>query len=237
MIPFFLRNQLLKFVDKRKWEYYFSLSLLNNDFKSLLSVDKIFNEKNAAEGRKKIRKYLMDQNKTNKILFIEFGVWKGQFTNLVSESNTNSSTRVFGFDSFLGLPEAWHKHKIGTFSTKGETPKVKDPRVKYVKGWFQNTVRDSLKEIEFNNFDEIIVSFDADLYSSTLFCLVELNNFVDEYTALFDEFSPDECRALYDYTQAYSADLDFIARSDFCNQPNQVICKIKTCKKFDPITK
>jgi len=236
MIPSFLRNQLLKLVDKRKWEYYFSLSLLNNDFKSLWSVEKIFNEKNADEGRKKIRKYLMDHRKTNKILFIEFGVMEGKFINLVSVSNTNSLTRIFGFDSFEGLPEAWDKHPVGTFSTKGAIPKVKDPRVKYVKGWFQNTVRDSLKEIEFNNFDEIIVSFDADLYSSTLFCLVELNSFVDEYTALFDEFSPDECRALYDYTQAYSADLDFIARSDFSSLPNQVICKIKTCKNYDPIS-
>ena len=208
-----------------------------NDFKSLLSVEKVFNEKNAVEGRKKIRKYLMDHRKTNKILFIEFGVWEGQFTNLVSESNTNSSTRIFGFDSFVGLPEAWHEHPVGTFSTNGAIPQVKDPRVKYVKGWFQNTLRDSLKKIQFNNFDEIIVSFDADLYSSTLFCLVELNSFVDEYTALFDEFSPDECRALYDYTQAYNADLDFIARSDYCGLPNQVMCKIKTCQNFDILSK
>ena len=39
---------------------------------------------------------------------------------------------------------------------------------------------------------------DADIYSSTLFLLFQLDNFTPYY-ALFDEFGGDEARALYDY--------------------------------------
>lgn len=226
MVPIILRNFLISQFKPRKWEVYFSNSILNNFFSELFSLKKIYKE-GADINRKKIRHYLLENYKEKKILFLEFGVWEGNFTNLVSKINNNSNSKIIGFDSFEGLPESWHKHPIGTFSTKGIEPEINDKRVQYIKGWFQNTIKTNLKEILRDDFEEVIVSFDADLYSSSLYCLCQLDEFKKEYIAIFDEFAPDECRALYDYKLAFGAKIEFIARADYDGFPSQVICKVK----------
>ena len=71
---------------------------------------------------------------------------RGAFTNLVSETNNNKNSRIIGFDSFEGLNQPWAGNQIGAFSTNGEIPKTTDPRVSYVKGWFQNTVKANLEK-------------------------------------------------------------------------------------------
>ena len=230
MTPSFLRKLILKITNKDQWETYFSFSLLNSTFKSLYSVGKVFEDKDIHTRQNHIRNYLINQYKREKILFIEFGVMRGAFTNLVSETNNNKNSRIIGFDSFEGLNQPWAGNQIGAFSTNGEIPKTTDPRVSYVKGWFQNTVKANLEKLSFSNYDQVIVSFDADLYSSTLYCLIELNDVLDSYIAIFDEFAPDECRALYDYIMPYGASVEFKARSGSKELPNKVICKIKNCK-------
>ena len=77
---------------------------------------------------------------------------------------------------------------------------------------------------------KLIVHYDPDLYSSTLFALTLIDSFNKDYIAIFDEFAPDECRALYDYIMTYGATVEFKARSGSKQFPNQVICKIKNCK-------
>ena len=52
-----------------------------------------------------------------------------------------------------------------------------------------------------------LVHFDADLYSSTLYCLTMLHNHFDSYVAIFDEFPMHECSALHDYASSYNVDI------------------------------
>ena len=230
MIPPLLREFILKIINTHQWETYFSHSLLNSTFKNLYDVEYVFDNKEYHTRQNQIRNFLINQYKKEKILFVEFGVMHGAFTNLVSEKNKNKNSTIIGFDSFEGLNQPWAGNAIGAFSTNGKIPKTNDPRVSYIKGWFQNTIKESLRKINFNNYDEIIVSFDADLYSSTLLCLIELNDVIDNYIAIFDEFAPDECRALSDYIITYGSSVEFLARSGPKEFPNQVICKIETCK-------
>ena len=70
-----------------------------------------------------------------------------------------------------------------TFSTSGKTPQTNDTRVNFVKGWFQNTFDHAIKLArQLNpNPDEVVIHFDADLYSSTLFLLSKLHSEFDHY--------------------------------------------------------
>ena len=80
----------------------------------------------------------------------------------------------FLFDSFEGLPEAWGHAAPKTFTTGGAIPAAADPRVSFVKGWFQNTLPDFLAATRLNPDRPVLVHYDADLYTSTLFILTTL---------------------------------------------------------------
>lgn len=93
-------------------------------------------------------------------LYMEFGVHTGFTIRQIAKNTTN---RVYGFDSFEGLPEAWHGLSVGHFAC--EVPTGMPENVSFVKGLFQDTLPDFVKEHK-----EETVSFihiDCDLYSST----------------------------------------------------------------------
>ena len=92
-------------------------------------------------------------------LFLEFGVATGH---TISQIAQLSGRRVFGFDSFEGLPEPWRTgYPAGRFS--GKIPQV-PPNVSLVKGWFSETLPKFIQE-----HDEPVafLHVDCDLYSST----------------------------------------------------------------------
>lgn len=139
--------------------------------------------------------------------YLEFGVWQGDTILHWAAVNQESESRFFGFDSFEGLPEAWGKYDQGHFSTKGRTPDSADPRVVFVKGWFQQTLPGFLKD--FRPCNRLVVHIDADLYSSTLYVLATLHPILEPGTVLiFDEFYDclHEFRAFRDYTAAFRRD-------------------------------
>jgi len=96
-------------------------------------------------------------------LILEFGVYEGNSINIISEKLQDR--KVYGFDSFEGLPTEWSgRHvKQGHFK-KISLPKVND-NVILVKGWFDDTVPEFASE----NKDKAIsfLHIDCDLYSST----------------------------------------------------------------------
>jgi len=55
----------------------------------------------------------------------------------------------------------------------GNPPIVDDNRVILIKGIFQETLEPFLKQFKFKN--RLVINFDADLYSSTLFVLLTIN--------------------------------------------------------------
>lgn len=118
-------------------------------------------------------------------LFLEFGVDTGGTINQIAR--LAPKRKVFGFDSFEGLPEDWGGTSLlqGRFDRQGKKPKV--PRnVTLVKGWFDETIPKWKLEHE----DHIsLCHVDCDLYSSTATIFQELEErFCDGTIILFDEY-------------------------------------------------
>ena len=124
------------------------------------------------------------------VLYLEFGVYEGDAIRQWSTLLKNRATRLHGFDSFEGLPEQWDDHsgsflKKGHFSTQGSIPQIPDNRVKFFKGWFQDT----LPKYEFVDSPVLVIFLDADLYSSTSYVLKTLRPHIKVGTIIyFDEF-------------------------------------------------
>lgn len=114
-----------------------------------------------------VLKYGSDNVKL-KGLFIELGVCTGKTINFIAALNPHQ--KIYGFDSFEGLPEDWiREDKIivaGTFGFKN--PELLPPvlhNVELIKGWFSDTLVEFLKTMD----QEEIIAFlhiDSDIYSA-----------------------------------------------------------------------
>ena len=129
-----------------------------------------------------------------RVLYLEFGVFRGRTIRYWSGKLRHPETKLHGFDSFEGLPAAWGPHTAGTFSVSGQIPAIDDPRVKFFKGWFEDTLRD----YQVPDHDVLVMIMDADLYSSTAFVFGRLRPYIRPGTFIyFDEMNhvEDEPRA------------------------------------------
>ena len=161
------------------------------------------------------------------ITYLEFGVFQGNSILTASKIFNHTKSRFIGFDTFEGLPEPFDpaNHPTGQFSTHGKIPEIDDPRVFFIKGLFQNTLDEFMKNIDSLSMEkysselknqQLVINLDADLYSSTLFCLTKLDSIISKDTIIrFDEFSSleDEWVALRDYARSYYRDFEIIASS------------------------
>lgn len=115
---------------------------------------------------------------------LEFGVWKGT-TITQLRGSLPDTFKLYGFDSFEGLPEDW----VGTvcekgfFTADGVVPTVEG--VEFFKGWFTDTVPQYKKIAK----PIALLHVDCDLYSSTVTVLHELREFIMPGTVIvFDEW-------------------------------------------------
>jgi hypothetical protein len=135
------------------------------------------------------------------VLYMEFGVFRGAATRYWSKLLRNPRSKLHGFDSFEGLPEGWLPQRPkGYFSLQGQVPQIDDPRVQFFRGWFDRT----LPEYTFPARDVLVLNFDADLYSSTMFVLNSLEHEILPGTFIyFDEFNHrfHELRAFEEFTK------------------------------------
>lgn len=138
------------------------------------------------ESRVNVYDQLIGALRDQPILYLEFGVWQGRSIRYWSERLRNPDSRFHGFDSFEGLPESWNMlFKKGLFSTNGQPPQIDDSRVKFFKGWFEET----LPHYQPPPHDQLVINIDADLYSSTSFVLNALKRYIAVGTYIyFDEF-------------------------------------------------
>lgn len=115
-------------------------------------------------------------------LWLEFGVATGSTINYISKFTKD---KVYGFDSFLGLPENWRPgYEKGTFNRDGSFPPVND-NVVLVKGWFNETLPDFIKS---QNKKVSFMHIDADLYSSTKTIFDTVKDYIDSGCVIvFDE--------------------------------------------------
>jgi macrocin-O-methyltransferase TylF-like protien len=137
----------------------------------------------------------------NAVDYLEFGVFRGESMREWVSLNKNKDSRFFGFDSFEGLPEDWREGQgRGHFDVQGVIPRIDDPRVKFVKGWYENTVPPFVRD--FSTKNRILLHVDCDLYSSAMLALVHFAPFMSKGTLIiFDEF--------YDRENEYKALMDW----------------------------
>ena len=140
--------------------------------------------------------------------YLEFGVRYGDSLFKWSSLNTCPNSRFIGFDSFEGIPEDWvsvtGESKKGAMSVGGVVPQSSDPRIRFVKGWFNDTLRPFLKD--FTPRSRLVIHNDGDLFSSTLYTLATLDPIVQPGAiVIFDEFANPlhEWRAFQDYASAF----------------------------------
>ena len=117
-------------------------------------------------------------------LTLEFGVATGATLRVISQATMG---RVYGFDSFEGLPEDWtHFQKTGRFSSDGIPPDGIPANAEIFVGYFNETLP------EFIASKPGVASFihiDCDLYSSTKFVLEQLSSRLVAGTVIvFDEY-------------------------------------------------
>ncbi|HEY9156561.1 TylF/MycF/NovP-related O-methyltransferase [Candidatus Binatus sp.] len=138
------------------------------------------------ESRANVYDQLINAVRDKPVLYLEFGVWQGRSIRYWSERLRHPDSCLHGFDSFEGLPESWNMlYKKGLFSTNGQPPQIDDPRVKFFKGWFEDT----LPNYRPPRHDQLVINIDADLYSSTRFVLNALKGYISIGTYIyFDEF-------------------------------------------------
>lgn len=151
--------------------------------------------------------------------YLEFGVWQGETLGLWARLNQSPDTRLFGFDTFEGLPENWGDIPKGTFSLQGQLPEISDNRVQLIKGLFQTTLYPFLAS--YQRGGRIVVHVDCDLYSSTLFCLSAMDRlFRSGDVLIFDDFySLDhEYDAFLDYSRSFYRALTPLAATPYCTQ-------------------
>jgi predicted O-methyltransferase YrrM len=156
-------------------------------------------------------------------LWAEFGVYSGKTINFIAK---RAPGRVFGFDSFEGLPEDWRPgFAKGRFAV-AELPKV-EANVELVKGWFDKTLSRFLEQ-----HDEkfAFVHMDCDLYSSTKTVLTLLSHrLVSGSVVVFDEFfnypgwREGEFRAFSEFVQASGATFEYVG---YCRRHEQVAVRL-----------
>lgn len=156
--------------------------------------------------------------KNGPIDYLEFGVADGKSMRDWVQLNQHKASRFFGFDTFEGLPESWKVFTgpigKGAYSAGGKIPEINDPRVEFIKGLFQATLPNFLEGFTVHN--RLVINCDADLYTSTLYVLANLNYLiVPETIVIFDEFSTmEEFRAFRDFTESFKRDYKPVATAE-----------------------
>lgn len=146
-------------------------------------------------------------------LWLEFGVASGRTINYISKFTKG---KVYGFDSFEGLPEKWRDgFEKGMFHRNGNLPKV-NSNVELITGWFHETL---VNFIQTKKRKVSFIHIDADLYTSTKFILEVLKDYMDkDCVIVFDELvnypgfdgENGELKAFYEFITENRVDYEWI---------------------------
>ena len=161
-----------------------------------------YGSRTLASTREELFREIARDVRERNVLYMEFGVWQGASVRIWSDLLKNPASNLHGFDSFEGLPEDWiDGFSKGHFSTNGKVPSIPDPRIKFFKGWFQETLLAYIPPPH----EVLVVSIDCDLYQPAHFVLDFLApHFRPGDFLYFDEFHlpQHEVRAFREFTHA-----------------------------------
>ena len=132
----------------------------------------------------------------------EFGVASGDATRTFMKMPYSANCLQWnGFDTFLGLPDAWGDLPMGAFSTGGNPPLIQNANVKWHIGLIQETCVgiDSLSFLD----KKFIVVFDFDLYSATKAAWDVISKYLKVGDIIyFDEaYESDEARMIHEISE------------------------------------
>jgi O-methyltransferase len=147
------------------------------------------------------------------ILYLEFGVYRGDSLRSWLAGISHPDSRFVGFDTFTGLPERWRPTEpAGHFNANGTTPDIKDPRCSFEVGLFQDTLPAFVDRTDLTG--RLVINLDADMFTSTLFVLTTLAPYLKSGDLVFfDEFSCplDEFRAFEEFVRSFRMKYDVLA--------------------------
>jgi tetratricopeptide (TPR) repeat protein len=151
-------------------------------------------------------------------LVLEFGV---RFGNTIRQLAGLTPQKIYGFDSFEGLPEVWHHEPKGSYTTRGEIPKVPE-NVELIAGWFNDTLPGFLE----NHSGPVrLINVDCDIYSSTKTVLDALApRIIAGSVIVFDEYignehwREDEFKAFQEAVARYGWEYEYLCFSVFTKQ-------------------
>lgn len=159
-------------------------------------------------------------------LIMEFGVFNGTSVNHIADQVRPH--KVYGFDSFKGLPRGWYKVRKGYFALP-EPPTVRD-NVELVVGLFEDTLPLFLSE---HPEPASLIHVDCDLYDSTKTVLDHLRERIVAGTIiLFDEFDDypaahlHEFKAFSEFMQTSTLKHEYIAQLASSDNPRPVSVRI-----------
>ena len=181
-----------------------------------------------------VLQYVMNGTKVKipKGIIVECGVYEGETLKRIAETFPNR--KIYGCDSFEGLPEKWDRSDLemnaGAFGTDGKMPDVPD-NVVLIKGWFYDTMPELSKTIWKERLitrpdgkmgtkgNKIaLLHVDCDLYSSTKCVFDNLSkHFHEDMVVVFDEllnypgYENHEFLALFEYVQCHGLDVEWLA--------------------------
>ena len=156
-------------------------------------------------------------------LWLEFGVGSGKSLSFIAGQKPGQT--IYGFDSFMGLPEDWvlspqRVYTKNTYSRSGIAPSLAAKNIELVVGLFNETVAGFCATHVGNC---AFIHIDCDLYSSTMDVLDGLFNagrIVPGTVILFDEFynypnyKDYEYRAFEDFIQSTGLSYRWLAHTE-----------------------
>lgn len=144
-------------------------------------------------------------------LILEFGVASGETISYLANCVALGGRKIYGFDSFKGLPEKWADYDVGHFAC--DPPDVPS-NVELIIGLFADTIPPFLAT---HAGDAALIHIDCDLYASTWKVLHYLNERIVPGTMIqLDEYwivQEHEQRAFHDWMTAYNRRCVYLARS------------------------
>lgn len=146
-------------------------------------------------------------------LVLEFGVYSGSTIRHIAHKKPDA--KIYGFDSFEGLPEDW----VGPFAkgsfAMGHLPDVQG-NVELVRGWFDRTLPSFCEDHRGEKIS--FLHIDCDLYSSTQTIFANVSDMIVPGTIiLFDEYfnypnwQKHEARAFAEFCRARDRRYEYIA--------------------------
>lgn len=203
-----------------------------NNKEAVAFVEKYLGNAKALQSDAEVLRFGSDNVKISGA-YIELGVCTGKTINFIAALNPHR--KIYGFDSFQGLPEDWIRDDKtilkGTFGYKNPTilPPVLH-NVAQIPGWFEETLPEFVHAV-LKDQPIAFLHVDSDIYSAAATAFKVLGGNIKEGTIIvFDEFynypgsQEHEWKAFQEFLAANSFHVEYLAYNE---NHEQVAVRIK----------